>query len=608
VAVTRTGYSAAGVDSTKIWGRQNCKLRCANEFPRSIGYPFAARKELRKQLEPGIRGAGLMGRLTHMFLAVLLTAAVIASVTAAGGDGPLAKAVNTGDLQTVRTLIKSGTDVNARSGDGSTPLLWAAHAGNLDIARALIAAKASLDAANDFGVTPLLEASRSGNAPMVDLLLRAGADPKRSHPEGETPLLSAARAGSVPTVRLLLARGADVNHAEKFQQTTALMWAAAEGHLDAADLLLEAGADPNRQGHVTSLTTRHNGDHPTGGFTALMFAARNGNEAMVRKLVARGANVNLKNGDDASAAMVAIYNDRFDVAAALIELGSDVKDGSLYVAAEMRDATTDQFAFDGSRRRPDHSNSKTALDLMKMLLERGADPNQRFQGQFHSTHMPNTDRFDNTPFFRAAVAADVEALEAMLPYGAKLDQTPPVEAEPERKPGDINVGGRRANPNAGRTPAMVAMNGGRGPAMTGGPAYIRDGAAPYREPGSRKPEDAFALLVAAGASPNAKAPDGTTLLHQAARTGNIEMIRVLAAAKVDFSQKNNDGFTALDVAEGRQPAPTGRAGGPPPGMRRGRGASQQDVAKLLRELMGLPPAAPAPEAAAAPPTETGNAQ
>ena len=145
--------------------------------------------------------------------------------------------------------------------------------------------------------------------------------------------------------------------------------------------------------------------------------------------------------------------------------------------------------------------------------------------------------------------------------------------------------------------------------MTGGPAYIRDGAAPFREPGSRKPEDAFALLVGAGANPNAKAPDGSTLLHQAARTGNLEMIRALAAAKVDFSQKNNDGFTALDVAEGRQPAPTGRAGGPPPGMRRGgRGASQQDVAKLLRELMGLPAAAPSTEPAAAPSTETGNAQ
>jgi ankyrin repeat protein len=450
-----------------------------------------------------------------------------------------------------------------------------------------------VDAANDYGITPLLQASRTGDATMVDLLLRAGANPSRAHPEGETPLLAAARAGSVPAVRHLLARGVDVNHAESFQNTTALMWAAAEGHIDVVDVLIEAGADPNRQGHVTSLTERHNADHPTGGFTALMWAARNGNEPLVRRLVARGANVNLKNGDAASAAMIAMYNDWFDLAATLIELGSDVNDGSLYVAVEMRDATTDQFAFDGSRRRPDHPNRTTALDLVRILLERGADPNQRFEGQFHSTHMPNTDRFDNTPFFRAAVAADVEALKVMVGHGAKLDQMPPVEKEPERKPGDISVGGRRANPNAGRTPAMVAMTGGRGPAMTGGPAYIRDGAAPYREPGSRKPEDAVALLLTSGANPNAKGLDGSTLLHQAARLGNLEMIRALANAKVDFTQKNADGFTALDVAEGKQPASgAGARGGVPPGgpRGRGRGASQQDVAKLLRELMGLPPA------------------
>ena len=529
----------------------------------------------------------------------LLAVAVFVAVASASGDSPLTKAVKANDVQAVRVLVKSGTDVNVRSGDGSTPLLWAANNGSVEIARLLIANKAAVDAANDFGITALLQASRVGDSAMVDLLLRSGANPNKAHPEGETPLLAASRSGSVPSVRLLLTRGVDVNAAEKFQNTTAVMWAAAEGHVDVVDVLIEAGADINRQGHITSLTDRNNADHPTGGFTPLMWAARSGNDALVRRLVEKGAKVNLKNGDEASAAMVAMYNDRFDVAGTLIELGSDVNDGSLYVAVEMRDATTDQFAFDGSRRRPDYPNKLTALDLMRILLEKGADPNQRFQGQFHSTHMPNTDRFDNTPFFRAAVAADVEALKVMVGHGVKLDQMPPVEAEAERKPGDITVGGRRPNPNAGRTAAYVAMTGGRGPAMTGGPAYIRDGAPPYREPGSRKPEDALAVLLDAGANPNAKSPDGTTLLHQAARLGNLEMIRALAKAKVDFTQKNDDGFTALDVAEGKKAASGAgaRAGGPPGGGRgRGRGASQQDVAKLLRELMGLPPAPPSTNA------------
>ena len=540
-----------------------------------------------------------MNRVLKGLAVGLLAVAVFVAVASASGDSPLTKAVKANDGQAVRALVKSGADVNARSGDGSTPLLWAANNGSVEIARLLLANKAAVDAANDFGITPLLQASRVGDSAMVDLLLRSGANPSKAHPEGETPLLAAARSGSVPAVRLLLTRGVDVNAAEKFQNTTALMWAVAEGHIDVVDVLLEAGADINRQGHITSLTDRNNADHPTGGFTPLMWAARTGNEALVRRLVAKGANINLKNGDSASAAMVAIYNDRFDVAKTLIELGSDVNDGSLYVAVEMRDATTDQFAFDGSRRRPDNPNQTTALDLVRILLERGADPNQRFQLQFHSTHMPNTDRFDNTPFFRAAVASDVEALKVLVRHGATLDQMPPMEKEPERKPGDINVGGRRPNPNAGRTAAYVAMNGGRGPAMTGGPAYIRDGAPPYREPGSRKPEEALAVLLEAGANPNAKSFDGTTLLHQAARLGNLEMIRALAKAKVDFSQKNDDGFTALDVAEGKKAASGagGRAGGPPGGGRgRGRGASQQDVAKLLRELMGLPPAPPSANA------------
>jgi ankyrin repeat protein len=545
-----------------------------------------------------------MTRVLYAAAACLLAAAGLVTVARANGDSPLTEAVRAGNLQAVRALIKSGADINVRSGDGSTPLLWAVQRSNIEIARAIVAAKATVDAASDFGITPLLQASRTGDAPMVDLLLRAGANPSRAHPEGETPLMAASRAGSVAAVRLLITRGVDVNAVESFQKTTALMWAAGEGHTEVVDLLLEAGADPNRQAHITSLTERHNADHPTGGFTALMLAARNGDEATVRRLVARGANVNLKNGDDASAAMIAIFNDRFDTAATLLELGSDANDGSLYVAIEMRDATTDQFAFDGSRRRPDHKNTRTALDIARLLLERGADPNKTFAGQLHSTSMPNTDRFNNTPFFRAAIAADVEALKVLIAHGADLAQTPPVPPPPA--PGSKDeppaAGRGRANPNAGRPAALVTMTGGRGPAMTGGPAYIREAGAPvpYREPGSRKPEDALALLLESGANPNASGPDGSTLLHQAAQIRNLEMIRALARAKVDFNQKNKEGFTALDVAEGRQPAGRAGRGGPPPGGPGGRGrggATREDVAKLLRELMGLPPAPPAPPAA-----------
>ncbi len=556
-----------------------------------------------------------MNRILRLIVVIMALAVLLVSVARAGGDGPVVKAVKAGDLTAVRKLVAARSDVNEAAGDGSTPLLWAVHSGDAEMVRVLLAGGAKVDVANNYGVTPLLDASRTGDAEMMEALIKAGADVKRAHPEGETPLMAASRSGSVPAVRLLLDHGADANAADAFQQETALMWASAEGHTDVVDVLLQAGADPNRQAHVTSLTKRQNADFPTGGFTALMWAARNGHEETVRHLAKGGADLNLKNGDGASAAMTAIYNDRFDLAAVLLDLGSDPNDGSLYTATEMRDATTDQFAFDGSRLRPDHPNKLTALDLIGLLLDRGADPYKPFVGQFHSASMPNSDRFDNSAFFRSAVSSDVEALKVFIAHGVDLDKLPiipPPAAEAAAEPGAAPAGrGRGGNPNAGKTAAMVTMTGGRAPAMTGGPGYIRSGDAPYREPGSRKPVDAFTLLLKSGANPNAKAPDGSTLLHQAAQAANLDMIRALADAHVKFDEPNKDGLTALDVAEGKQaagaPARGGRGGrgGPAGGGARGRGGrgggtSQQDVAKLLRELMGLPPVPPAPPAPPAP--------
>src|SRR5262249_35738453 len=159
--------------------------------------------------------------------------------------------------------------------------------------------------------------------------------------------------------------------------------------------------------------------------------------------------------------------------------------------------------------------------------------------------------------------SDVEALKLLIAHGADLDKaivgTPP---PPEPDDPAAATGGRgRGNPNAGKTAALITMTGGRGPQMTGGPGYHRSGTAPYREPGSRKPADAFALLLKAGANPNAKGPDGSTLLHQAAQARNLDMIRALADAHVKFDEPNKDGLTALDVAEGKRPANAPAAGG-----------------------------------------------
>jgi len=527
-------------------------------------------------------------RITGLFLLLLGLVIAYPGGLRAASDPPLVEAAKTGDLATVRALIAKKADVNEPGRDGSTALLWAAYQSDVAMTQTLISAGASVNAANRYGVTPLLQASRTGATPIVQALLRAGADPKLSHPEGETALMAASHAGSLDSVRLLIEAGADVNAFDSYQKQTALMWAAGEGHTDVVKALLSAHADPNLQAYVTTLDERKHGDHPTGGFTALMFAVRNGQEEAARALIAGGADPKLANGDGATATILAIVNDRFDLAATLLGLGADPNDGSLYFAADMHDATTDMRARDGSRLRADHPNQLTALDLVKMLLDRGADPNKAFVGQLHNTSLCCSEEINASPFYRAAVASDVEVLKLMLAHGAKVDWSP-TEVKKEGKPG-----GRGMNGNVGKTPTMVAMTGGRGAAFAAGPGFDRLGPPPFREESNREPFDALEVLLAAGADPNAKAPDGATLLHQAVQARQVDMIKALVAAGAKLDAVNKDNFTPLMLAEKPEPPPPPGNNTDPNTYRRKRD-SREDVIAALRGLMGLGPDDPTPQ-------------
>jgi cytohesin len=518
-----------------------------------------------------------------------------APLEAASSIAVVADAARTDDLPEVRKLIKEHVDVNAPANDGSSALLWAAFHSDTEMTKSLLAAGAWVDTPNHYGVTPLLQASRNGDVEVMQALLEAGANPTRWHPEGETPLMAAARTGRVDAVKLLLSRGSLVNAADPFQEETALMWASAEGHVEMVKALLAAGADPNLKAHVSTITERKDADHPSGGFTALMFATRNGHTDVVEALIKGGADPKLTNADGASATVVAIVNDRFDLAKELLDLGADPNDGALFFAVDMHDATTDMRAHDGSRMQPSHPNNLTALSMVKVLLDLGADVNKPFVGALHSTTLCCGASINSSPFYRAATAADIEVLKLMLAKGAKIEWSP---SEIKPKDGKPAAPGR-PNPNIGRTPVMAALKGGQGAPIAGGPGFTRIGPPQFREPGSRDPLEALKLLLAAGADPNVKAADGTTPLHEAVQEEQVAMIRALVAGGAKLDAVNKDNLTPLLLAE--KPKKPNPADMGDLDVYKPKHNSKEEVIAALRELMHLGPNDPAPQPPPLPP-------
>src|SRR5689334_11909055 len=204
-------------------------------------------------------------------------------------------------------------DVNRRKADGSTPLQWAVYNGDVAEATRLVRAGADVSLANNYGATPMSLAAEVGNTDMLKLLLEAGANVDSPNPDGQTALLAVARTGNVAAAKLLLDHGATIDAKEKFGGQTALMWASARRHPEMMQLLISKGADVNAistdrdyQRHVTAEGRPKSLD--SGGFTPLLYAARENCGACVDVLLKNNADINLPDPDGVSPLLLAIMN------------------------------------------------------------------------------------------------------------------------------------------------------------------------------------------------------------------------------------------------------------------------------------------------------------
>jgi ankyrin repeat protein len=457
--------------------------------------------------------------------------AVVAAPASTAAELDLIHTIDKGDRLRALAAIHRGVSVRGRDADGSTALHWAASQGDAELVHALITAGADVRVGNDFGATPMSAAAEIGDAKIIELLLKAGADVDSPNGEGETVLMTVARTGRIEAARLLLRRGANPNARERWGDQTALMWAAAQCQPEMIRLLLDHGAAVDLRGAVRDWQRRVTAeprpkDMSHGGFTALLYAAREGCVAGARELLKRKADINLGDPDGVTPLVMALMNIHWDLARFLIESGADVNLWDFYGRAPLYAAVDMNTLPKGRHVELPSLDDTSGLTVIRMLLDRGANPNAQLKLRVPHRQIPY-DRYTEpmlnigaTPLLRAAKAGDVDVVKLLLAHGALPDL-----------------------PNFnGDTPLMAAVGKGWINAPTRG-AFFNE----------QQALEEYGLLRAAGADVNARTHVDETPLHSAALRGWNEIVKRLVADGAAVDARDRDGLTPLDFAMARIP-------------------------------------------------------
>ncbi len=511
-----------------------------------------------------------------------------ADVNAAQGDGMTALhwSARNGDDALARTLIEAGANVHAGTRIGHyTALHMAGEVGAGDVVEMLLGAGADPSArvVGAGSPTPLHFAAASGSVRAVDALVAAGADVNAAEESwGQTPLIFAAARGRTGAVRALLAAGADPavhtrvmdiasraisDRIERSERNRRIAAGEPWGP-DVAEAVRREQEEESRReraeaaSQVESETRMIEEPEPLsygelvgghGGLTALLHAAREGHAETAFALLDGGAEIGQASaGDGTSPILMATINGHYDLAMRFLERGADPNLAShagatpLFAAINTHWAPKSRYPQQHIYMQQDH----TYLEVMRKLLEAGADPNARLARHLwfmsYNFDLLQIDARGATAFWRAAYALDVEAMKLLVAHGA--DPSIPTEKVPSRRYGR---GGDDEPDASGLPPVPVG-----GPAVS--PIHAASGVGygqGFAGNAHRHVPDAWVpavryLVEELGADVNARDHEGYSPLHHAAARGDNELILYLVEQGADVTVVSRRGQTTVDMANG----------------------------------------------------------
>jgi ankyrin repeat protein len=454
-----------------------------------------------------------------------------------GGDfgSAFAIAANKGNQGIVQLLLENGADINAQAGSFGSALVIAAKNGHEAIVRLLLENGADFNTQvdGDFG-SVLVAAGIGGNEAIVQLLLENGAD-INAQPGGRygSALAAAVLSGRELIVQLFLKNGADVNAQLGGEYGSALAAAGTGGHEAIVQLLLENGADVNAllggdygsalaaaavSGNeaIIRMLFKNGADinaQLSGEYgSALAAAVYKGNEAIVQLFLENGANINaLLGGDYGSVLAAAGYGGNEAIVRLLLKNSADVnaqlsgRYGSALAAA----------VYKGNKA------------IAQLLLENGADVNAQLSGRYGSALTAAATKLGGLDGFFLAFEGDVyktkePIMRLLLENGADVNQrggrhgsvlnTLAFEGRTDilRLCYEQYYGNRQLIDDQGRTPLHLAARGGHKPT--------------------------FDYLIGLGLDTSAKDAKGDNILHYAASGGSLEILDgILDKYHIDLS-------------------------------------------------------------------------